>query len=353
MTDISRDKPVLVTGATGYVAGRLVERLLAEGLTVHAAVRNISDETKLKYLNKLAEESDGEIKYFSSDLLINGSYAEAMEGCELVYHTASPFTSKINDPLKDLIEPAVLGTKNVLEQAKMTDSVKKIVVTSSVAAIYGDNADTERVPNGIFTEEHWNVSSNAGHQAYSYSKTIAEQAAWKISKDQDRWELVTVNPSLVIGSGINPDGTSESFSIVKKLGDGSLKSGVPHWEISLVDVRDLAEAHFQAGFNKKAKGRYIVSGHDSSLLQMAQLLREHYGKAYQFPNKILPKSIVWLVGPLLDKNMTRKAVSRNVGHPLRIDNKKSREELGITYRPLKESIVDFFQQMVESGLVGK
>ena len=58
--------PVLVTGATGYVVGWLVKRLLDEGFTVHAAVRDPAKTEKLKYLNRLAEHSPGNIQYFKA-----------------------------------------------------------------------------------------------------------------------------------------------------------------------------------------------------------------------------------------------------------------------------------------------
>ena len=149
MTTIDKSKPVMVTGATGFVAGWLVKKLLEEGITVHAAVRNPDNNEKLKYLNAIADKSKGSIKYFKSDLLQEGSYAEAMEGCELVYHTASPFVIDVNDPQKELIDPAKLGTRNVLEQANKTASVKRVVVTSSCAAIYGDNRGFKK-----HTEQH-------------------------------------------------------------------------------------------------------------------------------------------------------------------------------------------------------
>lgn len=90
MSDLTHNTlaPVLVTGATGYVAGWLVKRLLEEGLTVHAAVRDPAKTEKLKYLNELAENAAGSIRYFKADLLAEGSYAEAMQGCEVVFHTA-------------------------------------------------------------------------------------------------------------------------------------------------------------------------------------------------------------------------------------------------------------------------
>ena len=353
MTTIDPKAPVLVTGATGYVAGRLVERLLEESHTVHAAVRDPENQKKLQYLNKLAETSPGSIRHFKTDLLEEGSYAEAMAGCELVFHTASPFSIDVHDPVKELIEPAKLGTRNVLEQANRMPSVKRVVVTSSCAAIYGDNADLAKTPDGVFTEETWNTSSSVEHQPYSYSKTLAEREAWEIAGKQDRWDLVTINPSLVMGPGINPHGTSESFNMMKQYGDGTLKSGVPSWGFGIVDVRDLAEAHYRAGFAPEAEGRYIVSGHNSDLADLAAPLRDRFGSAYPFPTRTMPRWMVWLVGPMVNKAMTRKAVSLNVGLPWKADSSKSERELGVTYRPLDETVVDFFQQMVDSGTFSK
>ena len=349
MTMIDPHAPVMVTGATGYVAGRLVEKLLQEGHTVHAAVRDPSNRDKLCYLDALAEALPGSIRYFKSDLLEQGSYAEAMEGCELVFHTASPFTLDVRDPVTELIEPAKLGTRNVLEQANQTPSVKRIVVTSSIAAISGDNADLEQTPDGVFTEETWNTSSSVDHQAYSYSKTVAEREAWEIQRRQDRWDLVTVNPALVMGPGINPHGTSESFKMMKQFGDGTLKGGVPRYGLGIVDVRDLAEAHYRAGFTPEAKGRYIVSGHNSDFADLAIPLREHFGSTYPFPKRTMPKWIVWLVGPLANKAWTRKAISLNVGLPWKGDNSKGIRELSLSYRPLDETVIDFFQQLVDGG----
>ncbi|MCT4557121.1 MAG: SDR family oxidoreductase [Pelagimonas sp.] len=104
-----------------------------------------------------------------------GSYAQAMQGCGVVFHTASPFTISVNDPQKELIEPAVQGTKNVLEQANATPGVSRMVLTSSCAAIYGDNIDCSKASGGRVDESAWNTSSGLEHNVYSYSKTLAEK----------------------------------------------------------------------------------------------------------------------------------------------------------------------------------
>ncbi len=352
MTTIDKTKPVMVTGATGYVAGWLVKKLLGEGVTVHAAVRNPDAKERLRFLDDLATKSKGEIKYFKSDLLTEGSYDEAMEGCELVFHTASPFTIDVKDPQKELIDPAKLGTRNVLESANRTESVKRVVVTSSCAAIYGDNVDLKKAPKGIFTEDMWNTSSNINHGAYSYSKTLAEKEAWDIQKKQNRWDLVVVNPSLVLGPAVNPTSvTSESFGLVKQFGDGSMKAGVPMMGWGVVDVRDLAFVHYQAGFVPEAKGRHIASGHNTTYLGLAKELQPNYGESHPIPKKEMPKFLIWLMGPMINKAITRTFVSRNVGYEWKGDNSKSIKELGVKYRPLSETMNDMFQQLIDNKII--
>lgn len=351
MKIIDRAVPVMVTGATGYIAGVLVKRLLDEGLTVHAAVRDPDNTNKLQYLNAIADNSPGQIKYFKADLMDEGSYAEAMAGCQLVFHTASPFKVGVEDAQKELVDPAKLGTRNVLEEACRTSSVKRVVLTSSCAAIFGDNVDLNNTPNGIFTEGNWNTSSSLLHNPYSYSKTIAEQEAWKINGSQATWDLVVINPPLVIGPGINPNGTSESFTIIRRIGDGTLKYGAPRWGFGVVDVRDLAEAHFRVGFTPGAKGRYIISAHNTDLFSMSQLLLDKYGEDYPIPRKLRSKWLFWLVGPFVDKAVTRKMIARNIDLPWKGDNSKSKRTLGMSYRSLSVSMNDFFEQMVTNELL--
>jgi len=156
-----------------------------------------------------------------------------------------------------------------------------------------------------------------------------------------------------MGPGINPHGTSESFNMIKQFGDGTLKAGAPRWGFGIVDVRDVAEAHYRAGFTPEAKGRYIVSGHNSDLADLVTPLRKRFGDAYPFPTRTMPRWLVWLVGPLVNKAMTRKMVRLNVGLPWRADNGKGVRELGLSYRPLDETVVDFFQQLVDAGVFAK
>lgn len=343
--------PVLVTGATGYVAGWIIKRLLEEGFTVHGTVRDPSAKAKVAHLEEMGRTTKGVLNLFAADLLDEGSFTEAMQGCRVVFHTASPFVSNVADPQRDLVDPAVKGTKNVLETANGVPSVERIVVTSSCAAIYGDSADCASAPGRRLTEDVWNTTSSLDHVPYSYSKTLAERAAWEIARGQDRWSLVTVNPSLVLGPALNPNPTSDSFSILKQAGDGSMKSGVPVWEIGGVDVRDVAEAHLRAGFIPGAEGRHIVSARTLSFFEVGQILKGHFGDRWPFPKRITPKWLIWLVGPMVNKAFSRKVIARNVGHHWEADNSKSVTSLGMAYRPLEDALVEMFQQLIDTGAV--
>jgi nucleoside-diphosphate-sugar epimerase len=352
MTHIDTSKPVMVTGANGYVASWLVKKLLDEGRTVHAAVRNHENKEKIKHLVDAAANAKGEIKFFSSDLLSPGSYKEAMEGCELVYHTASPFTTDVKDPQKELIEPAVNGTANVLNSAKETPSVKRVVVTSSCAAIYTDAIDTVNAPGGKLTEDIWNTTASIDYQPYSLSKTLAEKKAWEIQESQNNWDLVTVNMCLVLGPDLNPHKTTtESMNILKMLGDGQMKMGAPKLGVGVVDVRDVAEAHFKAGYTPEANGRYITSAHETNFLEMGQVLAPKYGDQYPLPKKALPKWLLMLVGPMANKLFTRRFIRNNVNVPWKADNSKIKKELGMTFRPMQETMEDSFQVLINEGIL--
>lgn len=350
MKEIDRNKPVMVTGANGYVASWVVKQLLDEGLKVHAAVRDPSKESKIGHLKKLAEESAGSIVFFASDLLKPGSYEEAMEGCELVYHTASPFTSNYTDPQKELIDPAVLGTENVINAANATESVKRVIVTSSCAAIYTDAIDTVNAPGGVLTEAIWNETASLDYQPYSLSKTLAERKAWEMAKKQDRWDLVTINMSLVLGPFLNPAATtSESINILKMLGGGEMKMGAPRLGIGLVDVRDVALAHYKAGFTPEASGRYITSAHNTDFLEMGKSLEDKYGAKYPLPKRALPKWLLMLVGPSVNPLFTRRYIRNNINVPWKADNSKIRKELGIEFRPMRDTMEDAFQDLIDHG----
>ena len=352
MTFINKEAPILVTGANGYVASWIVKNLLDKGHTVHATVRNSKDEKKTKHLHDLANTSPGNIKLFSADLLKKDSYQKAMQDCELIYHTASPFAIKVTNPQTELIEPAVNGTINVLNCATKTPSVKRVIVTSSCAAIQTDAIDTVNAPNGKITEQIWNTTASIDYQPYYYSKTLAEKKAWEISKNQAQWDLVTINPSFVLGPALNPEhATSESINILKMMAKGDMKMGAPKMGVGVIDVRDLAEAHYKAGFTDHAKGRYIASAVNTNFLEIGMSLLDKYGNDYPLPKKAIPKWLIVLIGPFVNKLYSRKFLRNNVDIPWNADNTKIKKDLKIKFRPLKETMEDSFQTLIDAQVI--
>ncbi len=341
----------MVTGAAGFVAGWLVKKLLEQGLTVHATVRDPLNTSKVSHLLSIAENSTGTLKLFKADLMQPGSFNEAMQGCELVFHTASPFVLEVKDPQRDLINPAVMGTANVLDAASQSGSVKRVVLTSSCASIFGDNIECAQAPNGMLNESIWNTTSSLKYMPYSYSKTMAERKAWELAEKQSQWDLVTINPSFVMGPALNPQATvSESITVLKQMADGTMRVGAPRLGVGAVDVRDVADAHIAAGFNPAAQGRYITSGHNTDMLALASTLRPRFGKRYPLPRNAVPKWLLLLVGPLVNKVLSREYVRKNVDVAWMADNSKIKRELGIAFTPLDKTMNDGFQSAIDAGL---
>jgi dihydroflavonol-4-reductase len=317
------DGPVLVTGATGYVAGWVVKYLLDAGLTVHAAVRDPDNTAKVAHLVEMATKSPGKIRFFKADLLDRGSHEEAMRGCRIVMHTASPFTTKVTDPQRDLVDPALQGTRDILETAKRIDSVRRVVLTSSTVAVMTTGPDAFRPEPR--TEADWHTSATIETNAYAFSKVVAEQAAWEIAQSQNRWKLVVVNPGFIVGPGTAPSQTSASFDHLRNMANGTFSNGTPQVEVGTVDVRDVAEAHMRAAFIDEAEGRNIVFAEVLSLNDMSRMLKDELSDGrWEFP----PET-PW--DPALPR--------------WRLDNSKSKRELGMAYRPLKPAIVDMFLQV--------
>lgn len=248
-----------------------------------------------------------------------------------MFHTASPFTSKVEDPQRDLVDPALKGTRNVLNSVNATPSVERVVLTSSVAAIYGVPADVPKAPNGILTEDIWNTSSSLTVSPYNYSKTLAEKAAWEIADAQSRWKLVVINPALVFGPGTAKVQTSESFNILGAMATGKMAKGAPNMSLGAVDVRDVADAHMAAAFIPNAQGRHIIFAEALSFLDIAKILRESFGEDWPFPTVEAPGETI----------------------PWSADNSKSIKKLGLEYGSVKTALVDMLSQLIDDGVIQK
>ncbi|WP_267459698.1 NAD-dependent epimerase/dehydratase family protein [Xanthomonas euvesicatoria] len=166
---------------------------------------------------------------FEADLLVPGSFAGAMQGCSVVHHVASPFLmpEKIKNGRTQLLEPALQGVRNVLTTVNATSSVGRVVLTSTIGAIFGDYRDVLDMPGQTLSEAFFNTTSSLDHNPYHYSKVVAEQEAWAMSRAQQRWDLVCINPGLVLGPSPAAGSDSGSLFLLDELMRGLFFYGVP------------------------------------------------------------------------------------------------------------------------------
>ena len=189
------------TSSVHYRCDRLSGRppdstALEQGHRVNGTVRSLSKSPKLAALYELADRFPGQLELFQADLLTAGSFRSAIRGCSHVFHTASPSIER-GPPSARFGEPAVKGVEHVLNDVAEVTGVERVILTSSVAAMYGDVIEYEDDP---IDEYRWNTTSSLAHQPYQYSKTLAERRVG-IEKEAD-YQLVVVNPSLVLGPAI-------------------------------------------------------------------------------------------------------------------------------------------------------
>lgn len=337
---------VVVTGASGYLGSWIVKSALDAGFAVRGTVRDPRDEKKTAHLRELA--GSDRLTLHEANLLIPGAFDEVVAGADAVIHSASPFfTQHVEDGYQQLVRPAVEGTQNVLDAVEKTPSVGRVVVTSSVAAIIGDGTEAAEYPGRNVDETRWNHTSSAEYQPYSFSKLAAERRAREIAEAQSRWSLATINPAFIIGPSLSRRLDGTSVALMKQLGDGTFKQGVPDLVFGFVDVRDVALAHVRALEKGDALGRFLLSDRVSSLPDLARLLRGRFGAAYPIPKRAVPKVLFWLLAPSF--GLERRYVSHNVGIRFGLDNTRSREVLGIEYRDTQLTAIEHFEQLIENG----
>ncbi|XVE75184.1 hypothetical protein DITRI_Ditri12bG0075200 [Diplodiscus trichospermus] len=276
-----------VTGGTGFIAAYLVKSLLEKGCFVRATVRDPGDAGKVGFLWEL-DGAKERLKIMKADLMEEGSFDEAIQGVDGVFHTASPVLVPYDDNVQaTLIDPCIKGTLNVLRScSKARSTVKRVVLTSSCSAIrYRFNVQKQETFS--LNESHWSDPEYCKRYDlfYAYAKTIGEKEAWRVAKESGI-DLVVVNPSFVVGPLLAPQPTSTLrliLSIVK-----GLRGEYPNTTIGFVHIDDVIAAHILAMEESKASGRLICSSSVAHWTQIIEMLRAKY-PSYPFENKCSSK----------------------------------------------------------------
>ncbi|KAM1263555.1 hypothetical protein ACFX2G_029157 [Malus domestica] len=262
----------------------------------------------------------------SYDYLSLFTFDAVVDGCQGVFHTPSPVLLSVTDPQGELLDPAVKGTLNVLQSCAKFPSIKRVVLTSSIASVMMTGVpltsdvvlDETWYSDPLFCEKH--------KQWYFLSKTLAEETAWKFAKGNGI-DLVSLNPGHTIDPLLQPT-LNFSIELLQNIMSGTQTPTINPFVVvnSFVDVRDVASAHIQAFEIPSASGRYCLVGQVADDLDTLKILRQLY------PTLTLAE----VVNPSDSKHQVSKEKARG---------------LGITFLPLETSLGDTIESLKEKGFL--
>lgn len=239
-------------------------------------------------------------------------------------HVASPFPDRVPSNPDDVLKPAIDGTLSVLKAVSEAGGVKRVVLTSSIAAVYDSSIPIpkDQEAGKAFDEESWTEVDHAAIDVYAKSKTLAEKAAWDYVKElpeEKKFELAVINPGMVIGPLLNKRYTTSHIAIKSML--DKTRPAYPKLNCNLTDVRDVALAHVTALTLAEAAGkRHLIVNHSVWMKDIAAILQKEFRpKGYFVPSLTAPNFLV-RVSSFVDRGA--KMVAPRLGREVKYDNKR-------------------------------
>lgn len=277
---------IIVTGVGGYIGRHIAAQLLESGYPVIGTVRSIARAQTIR--DAISATSNTSLLDFAeADLLSDRGWDSIMRRDNVVVHVASPFTLDEPKNENELIAPAVAGTERVMRAAEGA-GVRRMVLTSSVVALYMGRG------SGTYGPDSWS-DVNARIGAYAKSKTLAEQAAWRLASGMDM-ELVTVLPGYVTGPALGGSPEGASAETIADMIRGRFP-GVPDLCMGMVDVVDIARLHVDAISAPGVAGKRLI-GSQATPTQMSLLAQTLRAAGYDnVPTRRLPTGMLRLLAP--------------------------------------------------------
>lgn len=318
-------KPVLVTGASGFIAKHIVRELLESDRTVRAAVRSPARRAQLEALFPGAP-----VEFVSLDLTADEGWDAAVTGVDALIHTASPFPSAPPEDPQDVIRPAVDGTVRALRAAQSA-GVTRVVMTSTCGAIYKP-ADQEW--SRVKTREDWTDPTGPKTTPYEASKTLAERAAWRFVAEHPEMRLTTINPGMVFGPAMD-EHYGTSLKLVEQLVTGRMPM-YPRLHMPVVDVRDVARMHVRALADESAVGqRFPGNAGALSVPEMAGILAGAYPEA-GLSGRVAPD---WLIRAMATFVPLLRTAAKGLGLNADVDGADAPRQFGFDYIPSRDALL--------------
>lgn len=317
---------VLVTGATGYLAGWIIVELLERGYRVRGSVRDLNRAEPARRAILARSSGRGSLELVPADLLDDAGWASAFHGVDAVLHTASPMPFDIG---VDLVTAAREGTRRVLTAAAQTGATRVVFTSSGTVAQPTD-------PSIIATEAMWSEPSGDAAHVYPDSKIHAEKLAWELASTLGL-ELTAVLPSFMQGPPVGDAGRAGTIDVIRRLLDRAMPA-LPHLGWNIVDVRDEARLHVLALESSAAIGeRYHGAGEFLWYRDVARILRNGIPEARKVPTRELPDFAVRLAAR---RDPQLAMIVDELGIIRRVDSGKARTRLGWTTRDVQTTILD-------------
>lgn len=336
---------VLITGITGFLAAHVLDAVLAspKGYRVRGTLRSMGKKEEL--LSRLSAKDQERVEFVQVDDTATSDLLGAVRGVEIIHHVASPYQLNVEDAERDLLIPAVEGTLNLLRFAKHEKSVKKIVITSSFAAVTSFKSGGPNRAGYTYTAEDWNPSTyqdaieagGAGAFSYSVSKKLAEQSAWDyVANEKPQFEIACVNPPMIYGPTLQPGVKMSNINTSSKTIYGLISSAdqMPEDRLPLFCLaRDVGDAHVAATEKSDGMGRrYLLCGGKFTWAHAVNYIAEQYPDL----ESRLPKG--W-------KEASQSL--RDPGTISSLDTKPAESILGLTFHDWQSTLRETLDSLLE------
>jgi nucleoside-diphosphate-sugar epimerase len=336
---------VLLTGANGFLGSHILSELLSNGFFVRSIVRSQAkaDQILLNFPSYGAQMDFGIVE----DMTVPGAFDKVVQSIppfDTVIHQASPFFFASISSNQEFLDPAIKGTTEILKTVKAyAPEVKRVIYTSSCAAVIDFSTPVGQSPAKLYTEDDWNpinyqeALEGSKAEAYRASKKFAELAAWNfVEQEKPNFDLVTLCPPMIYGpikhtiSNINDLNESNSRLFSNFINSSKDADIPPNGVHMYVDVRDLAAAHLRAATIPAAGNqRIIISAREASSQFISDIFRSKF--------------------PELESRVPvgKPGTSSLPENAYLISNEKAKTILGCTFRSGEETFVELAKQLLE------